>query len=174
MGEIYRRRRVVRNVARALDNFKNMEEEYQQWVSRSPQKKRRCENSPGPWEEMSPHAGGSAPAKPPRSISEVCIETLPRGIIEDVAMTLKLKGLRLRILPGHQVFLMNPTNAPVQVWVGCRCAGFLKGKWVTGDEQSESDASHILCKIEDAHSMVFYGKKGGPNSGRLGGRYAAN
>ena len=69
---------------------------------------------------------------------------------------------------------MNPTNAPVQVGVGCLCAGFLKWKWVTGDEHDESDASHILCKFEDAHSMVFYGKKGAPNSGRLGGRYAAN
>jgi hypothetical protein len=103
-------------------------------MSPSPQEKRRCENSSGPWEEMSPHVGGCAPAKPPGSISEVCIETLPRGIIEDVAMTLKLKGLRLRILPGHEVFLMNPTNAPVQVWAGCLCAGFLKGKLVTGDE----------------------------------------
>jgi hypothetical protein len=108
---------------------------------------------------MSPHAGGCAPAKPPGSISEVCIETLPRGIIEDVAMTLKLKGLRLRILPGHEVFLMNPTNAPVQVWVGCLCAGFLKGKWVTGDEHDASDTSQILCKFEDAHSKVFYEKE---------------
>jgi hypothetical protein len=122
---------------------------------------------------MNPHAGGSAPAKLPRYITKVCIETLPRGIIEDVAMTLKLKGLRLRILPGHEVFLMNPTNAPVQVWVGCLCAGFLKGKWVTGDEHDASDTSQILCKFEDAHSQVYY-EKGVANSGRLGGRYAAN
>ena len=103
-------------------------------MPQSPQKKRGGENSPGPGEEINPHVGGSALAKPPGSISEVCIETLPRGIIEDVAMTLTLKGLRLRILPGHQVFLMNPTNAPVQVRARCLCAGFLKGKWVTGDE----------------------------------------
>ena len=124
-----------------------MEGEDQQWVSPSPQTKRRGENSPGHGEEINPHAGGSAPAQPPGSISEVCIETLPRGIIEDVAMTLKLKGLRLRILPGHEIFLMNPTNAPVQVWAGCLCAGFLKGKWATGDEPDESDASHILLQI---------------------------
>ena len=66
-----------------------MDEEYQQWGAPSPQKKGRGENSPGPGEEMNPHAGGSAPAQPPRSISEVCIETLPREIIEDVAMTLR-------------------------------------------------------------------------------------
>ena len=97
-------------------------------MSPSPQKRRRGENCPGPGEEMNPHAGGSAPANPPSSISEVCLETSARGIIEDVAMTLKLKGLRLRILPGHKVFFLNPTSAPVQVWVGSLCAGFLKGE----------------------------------------------
>ena len=51
---------------------------------------------------------------------------------------------------------MSPTNAPVQVWAGCLCAGFLKGKLVTGNEHDESDASHIHCKFEDAHSKVFY------------------
>ena len=112
-----------------------------------------------PEKAANPPAGGSAPANPPSSISEGCIETLPRGIIEDVAMTLKLKGLRLRILPGHEVFLINPTNAPVQVWVGCLCAGFLKGKWLTGDEHDASDTSQILCKFEDAHSKVFYEKE---------------
>ena len=70
-------------------------------------------------------------------------------------MTLKLKGLRLRILPGHEVFLISPTNAPVQVWAGCLCAGFLKGKLVTG-------------------ALDGLLRKGDPNSGRLGGRYAAN
>ena len=74
-------------------------------------------------------------------------------------MTLTLESLRLRILPGHQVFLMNPTNAPVQVGAGCLCAGFLKRKWVTGDEHDESDASHILCKCEDARTMVLYEQK---------------
>ena len=33
------------------------------------------------------------------------------------------------------------------------------GKWVTGDEHDEPDASHILCKFEDAHSKVFYAKE---------------
>jgi hypothetical protein len=54
---------------------------------------------------------------------------------------------------------MNPTNAPVQVGVGCACAAFLNWKWVTGGDHDESDASHILCKLEDAHSMVLYEKK---------------
>ena len=77
----------------------------------------------------------------PANMSSVNLGSLGEGLIKDVAMTDKLKGLRLRILPGYEIWLMSPTPAAVEVTMGMLCAVVLKGRWTKSAEASDGEGS---------------------------------
>ena len=88
-------------------------------------------------------------------------DSLGEGIIKDVTLGSDLKGLRIRLMPGPKVFLINSTTGDLEAKAGMICAGFMKGKWTNDPSQEVLDRS-IRAEFADSRTLVLMDRK--PNS----------
>ena len=99
----------------------------QEQIAQNPVKRMR------PQEESSPAARGSAQdaamgsSESQAHLLSVKHDTLGEGIMRDVTLGSDLKGLRIRIIPGPKVSLINSTTGDLEAKAGMICAGFMKG-----------------------------------------------
>ena len=91
----------------------------------------------------------------PSEVPQVEITSIGTGMIQDVSLSHQGKGLALRVMQNHVMYVVNPTTEPMEIKVGMFCAGFLKGKWRKMEKAEDTDDHDIALVLNNADTVVI-------------------